>query len=208
MRSFREHLEESEYSNANPVPGDHFDIELGVMDAIIESVVTELTDDGSVIVEADDAAIALMQQYGMIVENSNMPVAKDSTSVLAGIGDQIEDNEEGRLSPIFGGAFKGYDIHEDPRKWLTKDKSIKEDLNEAEYHGRNVPLGRKMKGDVKKSKVYVRKPNGNIVKVNFGDKTMRIKKSNPKRRKSFRARHHCENPGPGWKARYWSCRSW
>jgi hypothetical protein len=208
MRSFREHLEESEYSNANPVPGDHFDIELGVMDAIIESVVTELTDDGSVIVEADDAAIALMQQYGMIVENSNMPVSKDSTSVLAGIGDQIEDNEEGRLSPIFGGAFKGYDIHEDPRKWLTKDKSIKEDLNEAEYHGRNVPLGKKMKGDVKKSKVYVRKPNGNIVKVNFGDKTMRIKKSNPKRRKSFRARHHCENPGPRWKARYWSCRSW
>jgi len=208
MRSFREHLEESEYSNSNPVPGDHFDIELGVMDAIIESVVTELTDDGSVIVEADDAAIALMQQYGMIVENSNMPVAKDSTSVLAGIGDQIEDNEEGRLSPIFGGAFKGYDIHEDPRKWLTKDKSIKEDLNEAEYHGRNVPLGKKMKGDVKKSKVYVRKPNGNIVKVNFGDKTMRIKKSNPKRRKSFRARHHCENPGPRWKARYWSCRSW
>ena len=81
-------------------------------------------------------------------------------------------------------------------------------LDEAEYQGRNVPLGKKMAGDVKKSKVYVRKPNGNIVKVNFGDKTMRIKKSNPARRKSFRARHHCENPGPRWKARYWSCRAW
>jgi len=80
--------------------------------------------------------------------------------------------------------------------------------NEAKYHGRTVPLGKKMKGDVKKSKVYVRKPNGNIVKVEFGDPNMRIKKSNPKRRKSFRARHHCENPGPRWKARYWSCRSW
>lgn len=80
--------------------------------------------------------------------------------------------------------------------------------NEAKYRGREVPLGKKMAGDVKKSKVYVRKPNGNIVKVEFGDPNMRIKKSNPKRRKSFRARHNCANPGPRWKARYWSCRAW
>jgi hypothetical protein len=83
-----------------------------------------------------------------------------------------------------------------------------ENVDEAKYQGREVPLGKKMSGDVKKSKVYVRKPNGNIVKVNFGDKKMRIKKSNPARRKSFRARHNCKNPGPRWKARYWSCRSW
>lgn len=81
-------------------------------------------------------------------------------------------------------------------------------LGEAEYQGRNVPLGKPMSGDVKKSKVYVRKPNGKVVKVNFGDKKMTIKKSNPKRRKSFRARHNCANPGPRWKARYWSCRAW
>lgn len=81
-------------------------------------------------------------------------------------------------------------------------------LDEAKYQGREVPLGKKMAGDVKKSKVYVRKPNGNVVKVNFGDKKMRIKKSNPARRKSFRARHNCANPGPRHKARYWSCRSW
>ena len=80
--------------------------------------------------------------------------------------------------------------------------------DEAKYQGREVPLGKKMAGDVKKSKVYVRKPNGNIVKVNFGDKKMRIKKSNPARRKSFSARHNCANPGPRHKARYWSCRSW
>ena len=49
---------------------------------------------------------------------------------------------------------------------------------------------------------------GNVVKVNFGDPNMRIKKSNPKRRKSFRARHNCDNPGPKWKARYWSCKAW
>ena len=82
------------------------------------------------------------------------------------------------------------------------------ELDEAEYQGRKVPLGKPMQGDVKKSKVYVRKPNGKVVKVNFGDKNMKIKKSNPDRRKSFRARHNCDNPGPRWKARYWSCRAW
>jgi len=81
-------------------------------------------------------------------------------------------------------------------------------VGEAEYQGRKVPLGKPMQGDVKKSKVYVKKPNGKVVKVNFGDKNMRIKKSSPSHRKSFRARHHCENPGPKWKARYWSCRAW
>ena len=83
-----------------------------------------------------------------------------------------------------------------------------DELTEAEYQGRNVPLGKRMPGDVKKSKVYVRKPNGKVVKVNFGDKKMKIKKSNPARRRSFRARHNCKNPGPRWKARYWSCRAW
>ena len=87
-------------------------------------------------------------------------------------------------------------------------KYATDSVAEAKYQGREVPLGKKMAGDVKKSKVYVRKPNGNIVKVNFGDKKMRIKKSNPARRKSFRARHNCANPGPRHKARYWSCRSW
>lgn len=81
-------------------------------------------------------------------------------------------------------------------------------LDEAEYQGRKVPLGKPMKGDVKKSKVYVRKPNGKVVKVNFGDKKLSIKKHIPSRRKSFRARHNCSNPGPRWKARYWSCRAW
>lgn len=92
-------------------------------------------------------------------------------------------------------------------------------LAEAEYQGRKVPLGKPMRGDVAKFKVYVRDPaTGNIKKVNFGhggtsakragQKTMRIKKSNPARRKSFRARHNCDNPGPRTKARYWSCRAW
>lgn len=85
---------------------------------------------------------------------------------------------------------------------------VKEHLQEAEYQGRQVPLGKPMKGDVKKSKVYVRNEKGTVVKVNFGDKSMSIKKNDPERRKSFRARHNCDNPGPRTKARYWSCRAW
>ena len=91
-------------------------------------------------------------------------------------------------------------------------------LNEAEYQGRKVKLGKPMRGDIKKFKVYVRNADGNVVKVNFGhggtsakragQKTMRIRKSDPARRRSFRARHNCDNPGPRTKARYWSCRKW
>jgi hypothetical protein len=88
------------------------------------------------------------------------------------------------------------------------------DLFEAEYQGRKVKLNKPMRGDVKKFKVYV-KDGDKVKKVNFGHggtsakrPTMRIRKSNPKARKSFRARHNCDNPGPKTKARYWSCRKW
>lgn len=80
---------------------------------------------------------------------------------------------------------------------------------EAEYQGRKVTLNKPMQGDVKKFKVYVKDPStGNVKKVNFGDPNMRIKKSDPSARKSFRARHNCDNPGPKTKARYWSCKKW
>jgi len=87
-------------------------------------------------------------------------------------------------------------------------------LQEAEYQGRKVKLNKIMQGDQKKFKVYVKNPKGNVVKVNFGQGgkakggTMRIRKSNPGARKSFRARHNCDNPGPKHKARYWACRTW
>ena len=92
------------------------------------------------------------------------------------------------------------------------------DLFEAEYQGRKVKLNKPMRGDVKKFKVYVNNEKGNVIKVNFGhggtsakakgEKTMKIRKSNPKARASFRARHNCKNPGPKTKARYWSCKAW
>ena len=88
-------------------------------------------------------------------------------------------------------------------------------LTEAEYQGRKVQLGKIMQGDIMKFKVYVKNDKGKVVKVNFGfggksakGKRMVIKKNNPERRKSFRARHNCSNPGPRWKPRYWACRTW
>ena len=89
--------------------------------------------------------------------------------------------------------------------WFNED----DEIDEAEYQGRKVKLGKPMRGDVKKFKVYVKDPKTkNVKKVNFGDPDMKIKKSNPARRRSFRARHNCDNPGPRTSARYWSCRAW
>jgi translation initiation factor IF-2 len=94
-------------------------------------------------------------------------------------------------------------------------ESVDNYLNEAEYQGRKVQLGKIMQGDIKKFKVYVKNDKGKVVKVNFGfggksakGKRMVIKKNNPARRRSFRARHNCDNPGPRWKPRYWACKTW
>lgn len=81
-------------------------------------------------------------------------------------------------------------------------------LNEAEYKGREVKLGKPMKGDVKKFKVYVKNDKGNVVKVNFGDKGLSIKRDDPERRKAFRARHKCSQKKDRTSAGYWSCRMW
>ena len=126
---------------------------------------------------------------GKRVDNC-VPVSEDEYTVE---GDAFHEN--------FG--YLGYSIDET-------------DMFEAEYQGRKVKLNKPMQGDVKKFKVYVKDPKtGNVKKVNFGHggssvkgKSMRIRKNNPKARKSFRARHNCDNPGPKTKARYWSCRAW
>jgi hypothetical protein len=123
-----------------------------------------------------------------------------------------DDINYGKVEP------EEYDVdnYDDFKDFISYIKEYNKQLSEAtcpcmtegEYQGRDVPLGKPMRGDVKKFKVYVKNPAGNVVKVNFGDPNMRIKKSNPARRKSFRARHNCANPGPRTKARYWSCRKW
>jgi hypothetical protein len=149
----------------------------------------------------------------------------DHEQLLMILGDVIDDMEPGN-------ERKGLEIFYDDLGRLLYDveyegegEKIYEDsygstelvnlLNEAEYKGRKVKLGKIMQGDVKKFKVFVKNDKGKVVKVNFGfggksakGKRMTIKKNNPERRRSFRARHNCDNPGPRWKPRYWACRTW
>ena len=124
--------------------------------------------------------------------------------------DKDDDTVRGSLhgKSVNISRHKGDTVADKFKSYINQMKEEVEQVDEAKYQGREVPLGKPMQGDVKKSKVYVKGPKGNVVKVNFGDKKMRIKKSNPGRRKNFRARHNCKNPGPRWKARYWSCRAW
>jgi hypothetical protein len=110
---------------------------------------------------------------------------------------------------MYEGTCDEGELHEIELFYEERECGCPEQLEEAEYQGRKVSLNKPMRGDVKKFKVFVRDPKtGNVKKVNFGDPNMRIKKSNPARRRSFRARHNCANPGPKTKARYWSCKKW
>lgn len=118
-----------------------------------------------------------------------------------GLWENIRKKKE-REGKNYKPAKKGDPDRPDPEAW-KKAQSV-------EYQGRKVKLNKPFRtpDGPKKMSVYVKNDKGNVVKVNFGDPNMEIKKDNPKRRKSFRARHNCDNPGPRWKARYWSCRAW
>lgn len=106
--------------------------------------------------------------------------------------------------------FKSY--LKDTVDTVCEECNIYDDLivEAAEYQGRKVKLNDPFRtpDGPRKFSVYVRNEKGNVVKVNFGDPDMEIKRDDPKRRASFRARHNCDNPGPKWKARYWSCYQW
>jgi hypothetical protein len=139
---------------------------------------------------------------------------------LAGCGRSMDEDNSGLLDKSIKDApVSAMGELPEQREPVDCYEEDEEEIDEAEYQGRKVPLGKPMRGDVKKFKVYVKDPKtGNVKKVNFGhggtsakragQKTMKIKKSNPARRRSFRARHNCDNPGPRTKARYWSCRAW
>jgi len=166
------------------------------------------------------------KEFAQTVHIEIMQTARD-----IGIDDEVAEYQNMHLDSIVKGdpkpGFGRVDIDEQEEITLDEDQDFHEefgilgysidenDMFEAEYRGRKVKLNKPMQGDVKKFKVYVKNKKGNVIKVNFGHggtsakgKTMRIRKSNPKARKSFRARHNCDNPGPKTKARYWSCRKW
>lgn len=141
-------------------------------------------------------------------EAAEMPTEKDLEKMAFGeksqqkgikMGDYDKKNKLPKASPT--------ELYIESKK---KDLNESEELEEAEYRGRKVKLGKPFytPGGPRKRAVYVRNDKGNVVKVGFGDPNMKIKKSDPARRRSFRARHKCDNPGPRWKARYWSCKAW
>ena len=211
MKSFKDYLAESQQWMENPAVGDDFAINIKE-DCLIESHIIAVEED-RLCIEADSKLIAILESYGYTVEDicsECMQEACGCVDEMMSVDDTLvseDPTEEEPVSDAQPGAVNG----------TAEDDPI--GVDEAEYQGRKVPLGKPMRGDTKKFKVYVRDPStGNVKKVNFGhggttakrlgQKTMKIKKSNPARRKSFRARHNCDNPGPRTKARYWSCRAW
>lgn len=193
-----------------------------IIAAIGESALLEDTDEGE-----SGIVMETMGYGGLVGEDSIDPIiVKALEKMPKGLkgkglpGDDVFDAARNALAMEYGLMKMRYDaavtanyvrqlIDLYKRQTAVDKKGAYPGMDEAEYQGRKVALGKPMQGDVKKFKVYVRDPKtGNVKKVNFGDKTMRIKKSNPARRKSFRARHNCANPGPRTKARYWSCRKW
>jgi len=186
----------------------------------------------------DDGARKYIRDYG---GSKGMFSKKDKIEVAKQFADEFEEIYKNKeydfmegLADKLGKSISKYNKKRkknmDAMKKLKKKESVEEAYDiwaedgsfgytmtgivEAEYGGRKVKLGKPMQGDVKKFKVYVKNPKGNVVKVNFGQGgkakggTMRIRKSNPKARANFRARHNCDNPGPRHKARYWSCKKW
>jgi hypothetical protein len=112
--------------------------------------------------------------------NCEQTIVMEQSSIMGFLSNVLDGEQDAEGKPV--------EIYEDSKK--------------------KVKLNKIMHGDVKKYKVYVKNDKGNVVKVNFGDPNMEIKRDNPARRKNFRARHNCDNPGPRWKARYWACRTW
>jgi hypothetical protein len=209
MKSLKDYIVESEQWMENPAVGDDFAINIKE-DCLLESHIIAVEED-RLCIEADDKLIAILESYGYHVE--------DLCSVCMQAACSCVDEEMSVDDVLVSEDPTEEEPSSDVGNLASQGSGPQDPMGEAEYHGRKVALGKPTRGDVKKFKVYVRDPSsGNIKKVNFGhggtsakragQKTMKIKKSNPARRRSFRARHNCDNPGPRTKARYWSCRAW
>lgn len=192
-----EDIEDSE-----PQIGDIVEMECG--DTLIETTIADVTEDG-VVLHLDETGIRILVDGAQALLEG-----KTGPGLWANIHAKRERIKKGSGERMRKPGSKGAPTAANFRAAQagTKNEGAHEDMDEAKYQGREVPLGKPMKGDVAKRKVYVKGPKGNVVKVNFGQKGVKIKKNNPARRKSFRARHNCDNPGPRWKAKYWSCRAW
>ena len=223
MKTLRDYLAESEQWMTTPVAGDIFAFELPD-EVLCETYIIEVADDCILLDSTPEINAALAEwatledteegDSGVILETTNYGSLVDEGVMKR----EMMTNAERMSLAQFKDRYGDEDWIEEFWRVATGETE-QSNTDEAKYQGREVALNKPMAGDVKKSKVYVRDPaTGNVKKVNFGhggktarrlgQKTMKIKKSNPARRKSFRARHNCDNPGPKTKARYWSCRAW
>jgi hypothetical protein len=223
MKSLREYIAESAEWMASPAAGDTFAFELPD-EVLIETYIIEVADN-CILLDSTPEINAALAEWATLedTDEGDSGVIMETMGYGSLVGEgamkhEMMKNAERMSLEQFKDRYGDEDWIEEFWR-ATNDEPEQSSTDEAKYQGREVPLNKPMAGDVKKSKVYVRDPaTGNIKKVNFGhggktarrlgQKTMKIKKSNPARRKSFRARHNCDNPGPKTKARYWSCRAW
>ncbi len=234
MKSLRDYITEAEQYVTRPAPGDEFDIEIAPGD-VVSTYVLESTAD-SITVYGDEQTFALLEtirRYGAVGSSPAMghSIAEGVMKNIAAELGEIADRQDydalydlmtattpagemvQKLANDIAIDNQLYDDDHEELLELLMDRLIDDfggqDIDEAEYQGREVELNKPTRGGSKKFYVYVKDPkSGNTRKISFGDPNMKIKKSNPERRKSFRARHRCENPGPKTSARYWACRSW
>ena len=223
MRSLIEKL--TAISEDRPIVGDGVYLEFGNM-LEVDTEIMEMSGD-SITLLGDEKLFAVLESLNEFENRSVRNIAEgevvslqNNMQTLKRLAKMWWHGDEGKHAhAVKMLSNMGWDIAEDDDDVVLNkgDKEIRffmDDLYEsivaeAEYHGRKVPLGKPMQGDVKKKKVYVKNPKtGKVIKVNFGDPNMRIKKNNPKRRKSFRARHNCKTAKDRTTAKYWSCRAW
>jgi hypothetical protein len=223
MKTLKEYIAESAEWMASPAAGDTFAFELPD-EVLCETYIIEVADD-CILLDSTPEINAALAEWATLEDtdegDSGVILETMGYGSLVGEGamkHEMMTNAERMSLEQFKDRYGDEDWIEEFWRVATGETE-QSNTDEAKYQGREVPLNKPMAGDVKKSKVYVRDPaTGNVKKVNFGhggktakrlgQKTMKIKKSNPARRKSFRARHNCDNPGPKTKARYWSCRAW
>ena len=232
MKKLADYITEAEAWIDTPVAGDDFAFNVRE-DHLLETYIVEQADD-RIVVYADQTMFDIMEGWGFFDELSLTEGLSDididlrdiadsgdpgrlidalqgrmgshTAAYLQNMMDEVEQDMERRGQRGLDMTDRNLDMLMDRIRGMYADQG----MQEAEYQGRKVQLGKPFltPGGPKKRAVYVKNPKGNVVKVTFGDPNMTIKKSNPQRRKSFRARHRCENPGPRHKARYWSCKAW
>jgi hypothetical protein len=223
MKTLSDYITESEQWMHTPAEGDVFAIELddGVL---IETWIMEVVDD-SILLDSTEHINQVLAEWAALedTDEGDSGVIMETMSYGVQVGEgamkhEMMKNAERMSLEQFKDRYGDEDWIEEFWRVATGETE-QSNTDEAKYQGREVQLNKKLPGDTKKFKVYVKDPStGNVKKVNFGhggktarklgQKTMRIRKSNPAARKSFRARHNCDNPGPKTKARYWSCRNW